>query len=97
MPAVGTARAELFSDGREEFIELSYELICVCSVNLAGICDGFASGAGAAEAMHTDLEEELCTACVDIEKIADDSILGNLNHWTSPFPHSADPFFYILQ
>ena len=60
MPAVGTARAELFSDGREEFIELSYELICVCSVNLAGICDGFASGAGAAEAMHADGEEQGC-------------------------------------
>ena len=86
MSAVGTAGCRRsVSESCEVFVKLTNELVSIGAVDLACISDGFASGARAAEAVHTDLKEELCTTGIDIEKIADDRFFCYLNHWSLPF------------
>ena len=86
MSAVGTAGCRRsVSECCEVFVELTNELVGVSAVNLTCISDGFASRAGASEAVHTDLKEELCTSGIDIKKIADDRFFCYLNNWSLPF------------
>ena len=60
-----------FSFSCEELVDLLYECISIGAVNEASILDRLASGVRAAEAVHTDLEEELCGLHIVVENITD--------------------------
>ena len=83
-------------------IELCNELVNVGAVNDASFFETFHAGSGAAEAVHTDLEEIDCSGGVKIKNIANDAFSGNFHCDTKPFYYTFnDPiktvFFQMRQ
>ena len=60
-------------------VQLSQEGLAVDAVNHAGFLNGLAAGRGAAQAVHTDSEEQGSSVGCDIQNITDDGGLFNLN------------------
>jgi hypothetical protein len=59
-------------------------------VNGASVLDRLTARCGAAEAMHTDLEEEACGFHIVIQHFADDALLGD-SHFIHPPFHYLEP------
>ena len=56
----------------EIFVDLSYQLVAIGSVNGTSRLDGLASGCGASQAVHSDIQKEFCCTDIIIKNIADD-------------------------
>jgi hypothetical protein len=61
-------------------VDLGHQLVGVGAVDHAGLSDGLAAGSGAAQAVHTDLEEVLGGLDIVIQDITDQSVFGNRSH-----------------
>ena len=71
--------------GSDERVDLGNELVRIGAVNGASVCDRLAARSGAAEAVHTDLEEIDCSGGVKIKNIANDAFSCDFHCDTKPF------------
>jgi hypothetical protein len=72
----------------EVSVELCNEIVNVGAVNDASFFEAFHTGSGAAEAVHTDLEEVDCRCGVKIKNIANDAFSSDFHCDTKPFYHN---------
>ena len=63
--------------GFQEIVQLGEERLAVHTVNHTGFLNGLAPGRGAAQAVHTDGEEQGCGLGRDVQNVPDDGILFN--------------------
>ena len=63
----------------QEMIQLRQEAVAVHAVHHAGFFNGFAPGRGAAQAMHTDGEEQGSALGRDVQNITDDGFFLDFN------------------
>ena len=69
----------------EMCVKLCNEIVNVSAVNDASFFEAFHTGSGAAEAVHTDLEEIDCSGGVKIKNIANDAFSCDFHCDTKPF------------
>ena len=63
----------------QEVVQLCQECIAIDAVDHASFFNGLAAGRGAAQAVHADSEEQGCSLRCNIQHIANNSSLFNLN------------------
>ena len=64
----------------EESVDRLHQSVGVGIVDGAGLLDGLTAGHGAAQAVHTDLQEENGGIGSGVQNVADDGLLRNLSH-----------------
>jgi hypothetical protein len=78
----------------QKCVKLCYQSIGIRAVHLTSIGDRLASGVGATKAMHTDLKEKLCSLYVEIQNIANQSILRYFHGAFLSFLHFFGLFYH---
>ena len=67
--------------GVQKLVEFFHKFIRVGAVHRAGVLNGFGGGAGAAQTVHSNAQEQGSGLGGDGQNITDDGVLGN-RRWT---------------